>query len=847
MNKNLIFQKSSIAWKLFIPLMAVVVIQAFVFIGSISIVKTVDQLENNACTKLQDIVETRKNSLENQMINYSANPKIYKELVTECSKLYENSKKGIQELKMQDSLVDELLNVLHSSSSTGAFLFFRNGEGLYLRDSEPKAFTKNNSGILVEFGDAKIVKSYNFTLDGQWRPKADFENNSYSFYTKPIKAVYENEGGSIYDYGYWSPPFRLNELDIPIITYSIPLFDETRNVYAIAGIEITLEHLKTYLPYTELPQKRESTYTLLGWDEKIQNYKKYLSNGPYYDSIFSTPTLKSFEKKSGFDNLYELKTKRNYDVIVSAQNLKLYNTNTPFEAEEWILCGTVSSTKLLSPAIQLKRSITIAIIIVLAVGTLAAFFLSTFFARPFRLLIKALNQDKNNTQGILLPKVNIFEIDELSNAIEQMSAEQALTRQRIEYERDYDVLTNLINRKTFSLKVHSCIEKLGDNRGAMVMWDLDNLKYMNDTYGHDLGDRYIQAASSILGELRGYGGIVARRSGDEFFAFLYGPKSKEEYKDIIYQTHEKLSQTLFELPDGSTIKLRASAGVVWYPEDGTNYEDLIRRVDFAMYDVKHTFKGQIKGFSLDAFKDNQLLLEGREELNHIIDHKLIRYAFQPIYDIRTMKILGYEALIRPQSETIKSPASLIRIAREQGKLYQIERLTWMLALQAFQEQLQPDEKYLLFINSLPNISLSKEDTELIESKYADLLNLLVIEILEDEPATEKTLQKLEQFSKKWNCEIALDDFGTGYNSEVSLLHLQPSYLKIDMALIRDIHKDPNRQKMVANILSYANMRKIKVIAEGVEREDELLLLKNLKVNYAQGFFMAKPTFTLIRN
>lgn len=845
MKNRTIFKKNSISRKIFIPMMLIVILQAVIFTGAIWAVDTIIQLEDNAYSKLSDTVELRKNVLEGMMVNHWSNPEIYKELVNECADLHQKNSLGQSE-DFTGNLVEKLWNLQQNASATGAFFFLKNGEGLYLRNLKSQSISMDHSNILVEFGSPKIVKQFGFTMDSEWKPKADFDETPYDFFIKPLKAVMENEGGTMFDYGYWSKPFYLNKNDMPVITYSIPLFDDNRKVYAVVGIEVTLNHLKSFLPYMELPLHQESSYVLGSWDKSTLRMEQIVIHGPYFKMLFGETNSVSFEKESALENVYHTRYDLQGKVAASIQPLKLYSVNTPFEDEIWALCGLASETNLLAAAHRLKKSIAAAFFTALAVGTLGAAVISAFFYRPISLLVKVLNQGDLENRGISLPKVNIYEIDKLSAAIEQMSTEQALARQRIEYERDYDVLTSLMNRRTFSLKVQACIDKLGDGLGVMVMWDLDNLKFMNDTYGHDFGDLYIQTAAKIFGSLKDYGGIVARRSGDEFFAFLSGHKTKEEYYQIISKVHERLSEIPFSLPNGDKIKIRASAGIVWYPEEADNYEELVRRVDFAMYDVKHTLKGQIKGFSAEAFKDNQLLLDGQEELNCIIENQKIRYAFQPVFDLATMQVYGYEALIRPQSDKIKNPNTLIRLAREQGKLYQIERLTWLLALEAFQNQTEEADNYRLFINSLPNITLSEDDIRLIEEKYPRLLKKLVIEMLEEDQATQSTFEKMERFCRKWQCEIALDDFGTGYNSEVSLLHLQPSYLKIDMVLIRDVHKDMSRQKMVANIISYAKMRDIKVIAEGVETEEELLTLKNMGAEYVQGYYTGKPDFKLKR-
>lgn len=202
--------------------------------------------------------------------------------------------------------------------------------------------------------------------------------------------------------------------------------------------------------------------------------------------------------------------------------------------------------------------------------------------------------------------------------------------------------------------------------------------------------------------------------------------------------------------------------------------------------------------------------------------------------------------MRPQSETLGSPLDFLRLAREQAKLYQAEKLTWECALESFQRQADGAD-YKLFVNSISNVALAYQDLENLEEKYGDLLKRVVIEVLENDQIEGDTLERFVWLQRRWQCELALDDFGTGYNSEVSLLSIQPAYLKIDMALIRDIHKNRDKYNMVENIISYAKLRKIKVIAEGVECEEEMEALTGLGADYVQGYYMGRPSFEIGRH
>jgi diguanylate cyclase (GGDEF) domain len=378
--------------------------------------------------------------------------------------------------------------------------------------------------------------------------------------------------------------------------------------------------------------------------------------------------------------------------------------------------------------------------------------------------------------------------------------------------------------------------------GAFIMWDLDNLKYVNDTYGHDYGDEYIRIASVELKKFEEYGGIVARRSGDEFYVFLYGYDNKKEIRKIIKRIHNNIERSVLKLPNNRELKIRISTGVSWYPDDGKTFEELAKYSDFAMYKIKRTIKGNISEFNREEYKEDAFLLNSQENLNKLLDEEIIEYAYQPIICASTGKIFAYEALMRPQLEALKNPLQVIKLATADSRLYEIERITFFKALEGFVKNKEKFKDAKLFINSIPNHSLTNEDVERFESLYGEYANRLVIELLENEKSNGKNISKKRKQIEKWNAKLAIDDFGSGYNNEAVLLAITPDFVKIDMGIVRGIDKDLDRQQISKNLISYAKRRNIKIIAEGVETKEELEKLIEFGVDYLQGYYFSRPEF-----
>lgn len=431
--------------------------------------------------------------------------------------------------------------------------------------------------------------------------------------------------------------------------------------------------------------------------------------------------------------------------------------------------------------------------------------------------------------------------DRVLGVVENVTQE-IIEKRKIEYERDYDLLTNLLNRRAFHSILKAQFKRPQELcTAALLMFDLDNLKYINDTYGHDYGDQYIRCAANILRRVTPRHSIISRMSGDEFYVFIYGYEDKEKIRQIIEYMKSEIRDTVFPLPDNSGFRVRASAGVAWYPDDSDSYEQLIKYADFAMYTAKNTVKGEIREFSMENYQRNSYLLHNKEELNKFIDEELVEYHFQPIVDARTGTIFAYEALMRSKLPTLKSPMEILTLARSQSKLYQIERLTWFHALQNFAAYQNIPQDSKLFINSIANQTLSDKDIRELELLFEPYLSRVVLEITEEEKLDDAFVKTKQELIKRWYASMALDDFGAGYNGEAALLYLSPNFVKIDMSIIRDIDTDKSRQKILSNLLSYAHERRIKVIAEGVETKKEMATLIGLHIDYLQGFYLGVPT------
>ena len=418
-----------------------------------------------------------------------------------------------------------------------------------------------------------------------------------------------------------------------------------------------------------------------------------------------------------------------------------------------------------------------------------------------------------------------------------------LERMRIEHERDYDILTGLYNRQAF----HRVSEELFRDPhqlgvAALLMMDLDNLKHINDTYGHDWGDQYIHRTGRCLAENTPNGTVVSRLSGDEFVLLFYGYSSQDQIREKIRTLSSAMQKSVAILPSGNELRISISGSVAWYPANGTDMDILKKYADFALYQVKRINKGHLEEFSMEIYQQEAQAAQLRRDFQQLLTEERVCYVFQPIFSARTGKVMAYEALMRSDMEALRSPATIMKLAREQGALCEIERLTFFKSLENF-DHLRSEglvrRDTMLFINSIASVCLPREDSEYMESRWHELCRQMVIEITEEEEINHEALEA-KRHVPGFSGMFALDDYGSGFANENSLLELSPRFIKVDIAIIRGIDTDPDKQQIVQNIVAYAHPRNMQIIAEGVETAAELRKVIELGADALQGYFLAKP-------
>ncbi len=412
-------------------------------------------------------------------------------------------------------------------------------------------------------------------------------------------------------------------------------------------------------------------------------------------------------------------------------------------------------------------------------------------------------------------------------------------KKQIEYERDYDPLTRLINRHAFQTaleKLSRSPEELGV--AAMLMFDVDGLKAVNDKYGHDCGDRYICGIADILRGMEGPDALVAHISGDEFITLLYRHEGKEEIREIVRAAREKAEKTVFEFPDGTTRSLCASSGLAWYPEDSTNLSMLRRYADFSMYQAKKSHCGTLCEFDSERYyQDN--LSERRRELERILAGKSLQCALHPAVFSKDGRLAAYTAPIAPKSGVLITDEDLISIAYLQEKLYQVEQMNWRTALFAFKQLLPtlPGDCRLL-IRTVPGQHLLQSDYQALLSDsgvpFSRIVPMVDAAECSDGGRGAKKIQQLRKLELDMALCMDIADFAAFQNAE----RVPFRYLLLSSGLTRCLVRKKADGEL-SRVLDAANKRKLDVICKGVSTWDEFRVLRRAGIQIVQGPLLEK--------
>lgn len=461
------------------------------------------------------------------------------------------------------------------------------------------------------------------------------------------------------------------------------------------------------------------------------------------------------------------------------------------------------------------------------------------------------NRRKN---GEIIPKwfsINTVknEAGEIVNHVAIFSdiSERKKAEERIEFLAHHDPLTKLPNRVLLRDRFsHACASALREGSGITMMFiDLDNFKNINDSFGHHAGDKLL---TTIVERLHGFireADTISRQGGDEFIVML----SNIREQDVVTRIAKKMLDALAApvIFEGNTFAISASIGISLFPDDGQDFDELLRNADDAMYDAKSSGKNGYRFFTKTMSRDARRRLHLQVDLRNALENGEFQLYYQPQSDLASGKMIGVEALLRWHHPTLGmvSPSHFIPLAEECGLIVPIGQ--WVLeeaCRQGAQWQKSGMPPLVVAVN-ISALQFSRGDlVEIIERALRDSgfpARQLEIEITEsllmrNLDGTRETIQRL----KKLGIQFAIDDFGTGYSSLSSLKTMKVNKLKIDQSFVRDIGHDADDLAIVRAIIQLGKTLQLRVIAEGVETLEQLNILRKHGCDEVQGYYFGQP-------
>jgi len=456
------------------------------------------------------------------------------------------------------------------------------------------------------------------------------------------------------------------------------------------------------------------------------------------------------------------------------------------------------------------------------------------------------------TDGRVITELDYPVRDREGNFIGHLWIYEDVTRERqtaeqLVYLAERDALTGLYNRHRFQQELARTMLETDRHQMqcAVMFFDLDEFKIINDSYGHRAGDALLIRVAGEIGALVRRNEVLARLGGDEF-AILLPTAQGNEAEALADRVVAAIAQIPFRF-EGRNLRVTTSLGIAYYPAHAADADDLVARADIAMYQAKQAGKNTWRVFHADSEADIEMKsrLSWSERISNALEKGLFRLHFQGVYRAEDGALSHLEALIRMIDERnpaqLIMPAHFIQLAEKSGRIIDIDR--WVI-----HEVL----RLLADNSSIPPIAVNLSGRSLSEPSLPQFIsdqlresgvnpNRLIVEITETAAVSDLLdAQRMIEALHQLGCGVYLDDFGVGFASFAYLKHLKVDTIKIDGIFIRDLANDPDNQVFVQAMVSVAMGLGKSVVAEYVEDGKTLALLRQFGVDMVQGYHLDHP-------
>jgi diguanylate cyclase (GGDEF)-like protein len=437
----------------------------------------------------------------------------------------------------------------------------------------------------------------------------------------------------------------------------------------------------------------------------------------------------------------------------------------------------------------------------------------------------------------------------MSRRLAQFASEQEHTRSQLIQLADLDPLTGLMNRRRFRAELEKWVQHAVryQRSVSLLVVDVDQFKYVNDTLGHGAGDRYLTRLAELLADDKRETDTLARLGGDEFGVLL----TETPREGALF-----VAQRLLHILSGADIVIEnrrlhtsASIGIAVCPDDGQDAETLLSRADLAMYRAKETGRNRIHVFTaedLERGQQMQVVMDWETRLKEAIRDNRLRLLYQPIRPLAGSRREAYEVLLRlvDHDDSLIAPAAFLETAERSGLIEEIDLRVARMACELLVAQQRRGRELYLSVNlsgyQFNHLAIADAIQAIIRETGADPTHL-TFEItetsaLENIGLADKFIRRL----KTLGCRFALDDFGAGFTSLSHLRSVPLDAIKIDGSFVQRLDQSPRDQALVAAVTDMGHALGLEVTAEFVENAETLELLRRMGVDHAQGYHIGRP-------
>jgi diguanylate cyclase (GGDEF)-like protein/PAS domain S-box-containing protein len=425
-------------------------------------------------------------------------------------------------------------------------------------------------------------------------------------------------------------------------------------------------------------------------------------------------------------------------------------------------------------------------------------------------------------------------------------------QQQLDHLAHHDALTGLPNRLYLAANLPDALEESRRNSSvlAVLFLDLDRFKHVNDSRGHETGDKLLKTVAQRVRATMRAQDLVVRMGGDEFVVVMKDVVDTEQVRDAAIRITNALAAPM--VIDGRTLVTTVSIGVALYPHDGVDMGELLRHSDTAMYQAKDRGRNNFQLFSpgMDQRLKERIAVES--SLRTALQSRQLDVHYQPIVDIESQRVIALEALLRwkhPAHGYVR-PERFVTVAEEAGLIVPIGDFVLQRVMEDMARWRQAEAKLVPVAFNVSAVQLQRsnlaDSIARLTREYGFEASMLQIEITESavferreagaREASEDAVAKLRELG----VHIAIDDFGTGYSSLSYLKRWRVDTLKIDRSFVRDLVTDMSDLAIVSAIIAMARHLHIEVVAEGIEGWPQLEKLRQLGCSYAQGYLFARP-------